>query len=344
MVADHQGGGAHRGMRVGRAATFLRMLAWAALLAVAPACFAQTTTPDAYPSRPIRVIVPFAPGGVTDTIARLWAQRMSQALGQQLFVENHGGGASNVGTELAAHQPGDGYTILVAASSFAVNPSLYTKVPYDPLRDFIPITLLAETPGVVVVNPELPVKTINDLIALVRANPGKYSYGMSGIGTPNHLQGELFKLAFKLDLATVPFAGGAPAIQSTIAGSTQVAFVALTSVPALVAGGQLHALAVSGAHRSAVLPDVPTMAEQGISGHEADTFTGIFVPAGTPKGIVDRIYAETVKVLANAEFKERLATLGAEPDPVSPDQFAARLKDEIAAWGRVIADAHIARQ
>ena len=320
----------------------LRMLACAVVLLLAPASFAQT--PDAWPSRPIRVIVPFAPGGVTDTIARLWAQRMSQALGQQLFVENHGGGASNVGTELAAHQLGDGYTILVAASSFAVNPSLYAKVPYDPLGDFTPVTLLAQTPGVVIVNPELPAKTIRELIDLVRANPGKYSYGMSGIGTPNHLQGELLKLAYKLDLTTVPFAGGAPAIQSTIAGHTPIAFVALTSVPALVAGGQLRALAVSGTHRSAVLPDVPTMAEAGISGHEADTFTGLFMPAGTPREIVDRIYAETVKVLAIPEFKEHLAKLGAEPDPVSPEQFAARLKDEIALWGRVIADAHIEKQ
>lgn len=320
----------------------LRMLACAVVLLLAPASLAQT--PDAYPSRPIRVIVPFAPGGVTDTIARLWAQRMSQALGQQLYVENHGGGASNLGTGLAAHQPADGYTILVAASSFAVNPSLYTKVPYDPLKDFTPVTLLAQTPGVVIVNPELPAKTINELIALVRANPGKYSYGMSGIGTPNHLQGELLKLAYKLDLTTVPFAGGAPAIQSTIAGHTPIAFVALTSVPALVAGGQLRALAVSGTHRSAVLPDVPTMAEAGISGHEADTFTGLFMPAGTPREIVDRIYAETVKVLAIPEFKEHLAKLGAEPDPVSPEQFAARLKDEIALWGRVIADAHIEKQ
>ena len=325
--------------------SILRVLVCGAALLVAPASQAQTAaSPDAYPSRPIRVIVPFAPGGVTDTIARLWAQRMSQALGQQLYVENHGGGASNLGTALAAHQPADGYTILVGASSFAINPSLYAKVPYDPLKDFVPVTLLTATPGVVVVNPAVPATTIGELIALVRANPGKYSYAMSGIGTPNHLQAELLKLAFQLDMTTVPFAGGAPAIQSTIAGHTPIAFVALTSVPALVDGGQLRALAISGTHRSPVLPDVPTMAEAGISGHEADTFTGLFVPAGTPKEIVDRLHAETVRVLATPAFKEHLAKLGAEPDGASPQQFAARLKDEIALWGRVIADAHIEKQ
>jgi tripartite-type tricarboxylate transporter receptor subunit TctC len=323
------------------------MLVCGAIILLAHAGQTPTTAqtlPDTYPSRPIKVIVPFAPGGVTDTIARLWAQRMSQALGQQLYVENHGGGGSNLGMGFAAHQPADGYAILVAASSFAVNPSLYAKVPYDPFKDFAPVTLLAATPGVVVVNPSVPAKTIHELIALVRANPGKYSYAMSGIGTPNHLQGELLKLAYKLDLVTVPFAGGGPAIQSTIAGHTPIAFVALTSVPALVEGGQLRALAISGTHRSPALPDVPTMAEAGISGHEADTFTAILVPAGTPKDIVDRIYAETAKILAIPEFKEQLAKLGAEPDGISPEQFAARLKDEIALWGKVIEDAHIEKQ
>jgi tripartite-type tricarboxylate transporter receptor subunit TctC len=323
----------------------LRMLVCGAVLLLAPASHAQTpSASDTYPSRPIKVIVPFAPGGVTDTIARLWAQRMSLALGQQLYVENHGGGGSNLGTGLAAHQPADGYTILVAASSFAVNPSLYARIPYDPLKDFTAVTLLAATPNVVVVHPSVPAKTIGELIALVRANPGKYSYAMSGIGTPNHLQAELLKLAFGLDLVTVPFAGGAPAIQSTVAGHTPIAFVALTSIPALVEGGQLRALAISGTKRSSVLPDVPTMAEAGVSGHEADTFTGIFVPAGTPKTIVDRLYAETANVLAMPEFKQQLAKLGAEPAGTSPEQFAARLKDEIALWGKAIADAHIEKQ
>ena len=316
------------------------------LIAIAAALLALMTGASAqpYPNRAVKVIVPFAPGGVTDTIARLWAQRMSQGLGQQFYVENHGGGGSNLGMGLAARQPADGYTILVAASTFVINPSLYAKVPYDPLKDFSPITLLAATPGVVMVHPSVPAKTIHELIELVRANPGKYSYAMSGIGTPNHLQGELLKLAFKLDLATVPFAGGGPAIQSTIAGHTPIAFAAMTSVPAMVESGKLRALAVSGTHRSPALPDVPTMAEAGISGHEANTLTAILVPAGTPKDIVDRIYAETLKIEALAEFKEQLAKVGAEPEGLSPEQFAARLKDEIAMWGKVIADARIEKQ
>jgi tripartite-type tricarboxylate transporter receptor subunit TctC len=307
---------------------------------------AQTTSEPAanYPNRPVKVIVPFAPGGVTDVIARLWAQRMSSSLGQQFYVENHAGGGSNLGMGVAARQPADGYSIMVGASSFAINPVLYKKIPYDPLKDFTAITLLAATPGVLVVHPSLPATSFKEFIALVRANPGKYSYAMSGIGTPNHLLGELLKLTFQLDLVTVPFAGGGPAIQSAVAGHTPIAFVALTSIPPLVEGGKLRALAVTGVKRSSVLPSVPTMLEMDVRGQEPDTFTGLLAPAGTPKDIIDKLSAETAKILAMADVKQQLANLGSEPKSTTPAEFDARLKAEIAFWGKVIEDARIEKQ
>jgi tripartite-type tricarboxylate transporter receptor subunit TctC len=324
----------------------LRLFVFGIALVVATQSHAQTASGPAanYPNRPVKVIVPFAPGGVTDVIARLWAQRMSSNLGQQFYVENHAGGGSNLGMGVAARQPADGYSLMVGASSFIVNPVLYKKIPYDPFKDFTAVSLIAATPGVLVVHPSLPAKTLQEFIALVRANPGKYSYAMSGIGTPNHLLLELLKLSFQLDLVTVPFAGGGPAIQSTIAGHTPIASVAVTSIPALVESGQLRALAVSGVKRSFVLPSVPTMLELGVQGQEADTFTGLLAPAGTPSDIIDRLNAETVKILDMADVKQRLASLGSEPKPTTPAEFDARLKAEIVFWGKVIEDAGIEKQ
>ena len=324
----------------------LRILVCGAALMMATHGHAQTASGSAanYPNRPVKVIVPFAPGGVTDVIARLWAQRMSAGLGQQFYVENHAGGGSNLGMGAAARQPADGYSLMVGASSFTINPVLYKKIPYDPFKDFTAVSLLDTTPGVLIVHPSLPAKSFQELVALVRANPGKYSYGMSGIGTPNHLLGELLKLSFGLDLVTVPFPGGGPAIQSTIAGHTPIAYVALTSIPPLVEGGQVRALAVTGMKRSAVLPSVPTMLEMGVRGQEPDTFTGLMAPAGTPKDIIDRLNAETVKILAAEDIKQRLANLGSEPQSTTPAEFEGRLKQEVAFWGKVIEDARIDRQ
>jgi tripartite-type tricarboxylate transporter receptor subunit TctC len=324
----------------------LRIFVCGAALMIATWGHAQTASAPAsdYPNRPVKVIVPFAPGGVTDVIARLWALRMSSNLGQQFYVENHAGGGSNLGMGVAARQPSDGYSLMVGASSFTINPVLYRKIPYDPFKDFTAVSLLAATPGVLVVHPSLPAKSFHEFIALVRANPGKYSYAMSGIGTPNHLLGELLKLSFQLDLVTVPFPGGGPAIQSTVAGHTPIAFVALTSIPALVEGGQLRALAVTGTKRSSVLPSVPTMLELDVRGQEPDTFTGLLAPAGTPKEITDRLNAETVKILAMADVKRQLANLGSEPKSTTSAEFTARLKEEVAFWGKVIEDARIEKQ
>ena len=322
----------------------LRMLVCSAALLVAGLAHAQSADPAAnYPNRPVRVIVPFAAGGVTDVIARLWAQKMSQALGHNFYVENAAGGGSNLGMGLAARQPADGYAILVGASSFTINPSLYNKTPYDP-NDFTPVTMLAETGNLLVVHPSVPANSVKELIDLIKANPGKYSYAMSGFGTPNHLQGELLKFSFNLDLVTVPFGGGGPAVQSTVGGHTPIAIISLTPAPPLVAAGQLKALAVSGTHRSSALPNVPTMAESGISGQESTTFTGVLVPAGTPQQIVNKLHAETVKILALPEVKEQLYKLGSDAVGDTPAQFATRIKEEIALWATVIADANIPKQ
>src|SRR3954468_12416059 len=263
-----------------------------------------------YPNRPVKVIVPFSPRGVTDSVARLWAQRMSVELGQQFYVENHAGGGSNVGIGVAARQAADGYSLLVGASSFITNPALYKKIPYDPFKDFTPVSIMALTPAVLIVHPSLPAKTFQEFITLVRANPAKYSYGMPGLGTPNHLLAELMKLAFGLDLVTVPFPGGGPAVQSTVAGHTPTASVALTSIPALVEAGQLRALAVSGTKRAAVLPQVPTLKELGVPDPVPDTFTGLLAPAGTPREIVDKLSNTTAKVLAVPDVKQQLANFG----------------------------------
>jgi tripartite-type tricarboxylate transporter receptor subunit TctC len=325
--------------------SMLKMLVCSAALLVTGMAQAQTAAdPTAgYPNKPVRVIVPFSAGGVTDVIGRVWAQKMSQSLGQNFYVENVAGGGSNNGMGLAARQPADGYTIMVAASSFTINPSLYNKIPYEP-KDFSAVTMLAETGNLLVVHPSIPANTPQELFDLIKANPGKYSYAMSGVGTPNHLQGEMLKHTYKLDLVTVPFGGGGPAVQSTVGGHTPIAFISLTPAPPLVAAGQLKALAVTGTRRSTALPNVPTMAEAGISGQESSTFTGIVVPAGTPKAIIDKLHAESVKILASPDMQAQLHKLGSESVGSSPAEFDAQIKNEIALWAKVIEEAKIQRQ
>ena len=248
----------------------------------------------------MKIIVPFAPAGPTDVMARLIAQKLSENLKQQFYVENHPGAGGNIGMTAVAKSAPDGYTILVASSSFVVNPSLYAKNPYDPFKDFAPITLAAASPNILVVNPDIPVKTVKELIELVKANPGKYTIANPGIGTTPQLAAELFKLTYKLDATSVPFGGAGPAIQSAVAGHTPIAFSALPPTAPQVQGGKLRGLAVTSTKRSAALPDVPTMAEAGVTGQESETMQGIFVPAGTPKEIVDLLNREIVKVMALA--------------------------------------------
>jgi tripartite-type tricarboxylate transporter receptor subunit TctC len=294
-----------------------------------------------YPNRPVRVIVGFPAGGPTDVIARLVSQKLSDSLGQQFFVENIGGAGGNIASGQAARATPDGYTIMAISTGFMVNPSLYAKVPYDPIEDFSAVTLVAVSPNVVVVNPQVPAKTLPELVQLIRDNPGKYSYAGPGVGSTPHLGGELFRLTYKLDLVHVPFTGAAPAVQATAGGHTPIAFTALPSSLAAIQAGQVRAIGIAATERSAELPDVPTFAEQGVKDQEADTLTGIVAPAGTPKEIVDLLSREIAKAVAQPELAERLAKLGFKPVANTPEEFAARIKLELAKWGKVVHDANL---
>jgi tripartite-type tricarboxylate transporter receptor subunit TctC len=283
-----------------------------------------------YPSRSVRVIVPVGPGGQNDTIVRLVAQKLSENLGQSFYVENQGGGSGNIGMG-------------AAGGNFVINPSLYAKIPYDPVADFLAVSMLCTSPHVLALHPSVPAASVKELVALAQADPGKLSYASAGRGTPAHLAGELFRLAFDLDLTHVPFSGGGQAITSTIGGHTSMAVSAVPTAVPYVRAGNVRALAVMSAKRTAALPDVPTMAEAGRP-LEADIVTGLLVRAGTPKEIVDLLHREVVKVMATPDVRERLVTLGFEPVAGSPDEFATWIRNEIAKWAKVIRDANIAAQ
>lgn len=318
------------------AAVLQLLLAAVLLLGSVPAATAQ-----GYPNRPVRVVVGFPAGGPTDVIARMVAQKLSDALGQQFFVENIGGAGGNTASGQVARATPDGYTIMAISTGFVVNPSLYAKVPYDPIKDFAAVTLVAVSPNVVVVNPSVPAKSLPELVKLIKDNPGKYSFAGPGVGSTPHLGGELFRLAFNLDLVHVPFTGAAPAVQSTVGGHTPIAFTALPSSLAAIQAGQVRALGVAATERAPGIPDVPTYAEQGIKDQDADTITGLVAPAGTPKAIVDLLHREIAKAVAQPDVKERLMALGFKPVANTPDEFAARITLEIEKWGKVVRDAKL---
>jgi tripartite-type tricarboxylate transporter receptor subunit TctC len=298
-------------------------------------------TAAGYPDKPVKVIVPFAPAGPTDVMARLIAQKLSESLKQQFYIENHPGAGGNIGMLAAAKSSPDGYTILVASSSFVVNPSLYARNPYDPFKDFAPVTLAAASPNILVVNPDIPAKTLKELDALLKANPGKYAIANPGIGTTPQLAAELFKLQLKIDATSVPFGGAGPAIQSAVAGHTPIAFAALPPAAPQVQGAKLRALAVTSKKRSKALPDVPTMAEAGAPGQESETMQGVFVPAGTPKEIVNLLNREIAKVMAQPDVQEKCAQLGFDVVADKPEEFTAYISSEVEKWSKVIRDAKI---
>jgi tripartite-type tricarboxylate transporter receptor subunit TctC len=296
---------------------------------------------EKYPTRPVRVIVGFPAGGPTDVIARLVAQHLSDTLGQQFVVENMPGAGSNTASGQVARANPDGYTIMAISTGFMVNPSLYAKVPYDPIKDFAAVSLVAASPNVVVVNPQVPAKTLPELVQLIRDNPGKYSYAGPGVGSTPHLGGELFRLTYKLDLVHVPFTGAAPAVQATIGGHTPIAFTALPSSLSAIQAGQVRAIGLAATERAEQIPDVPTFAEEGVKNQEADTLTGIVAPAGTPKEIVELLSREIAIGVAKPDVKARLAALGFKPVANTPEEFAARIKLEIEKWGKVVHDANL---
>jgi tripartite-type tricarboxylate transporter receptor subunit TctC len=316
---------------------FIRLLVVSLVALVCPsAAFAQS-----YPDHPVKMIVGFAPGGPTDVIARVLADKLSASLGKQFYVMNSPGAGSNTASGMAASSPADGYTLLVVSTGFLINPSLFAKVPYDPVKDFAPITIVAVSPNVVTVHPSVPAKTMKELVAFIKANPGKYGFAAPGVGSTPHLSGEIFRASQDIDLVTVQFTGAGPAIQSTVGGHTMVAFSALPPAASLIKDGLLRALAVTSDKRVASLPDVPTMRESGIEGQEAYTLTGILAPAGTPREIVSLLHREIVKLVALPDVQKNLGDLGFEVVANSPDEFAGRIKVEMEKWGKIIRDAKI---
>jgi tripartite-type tricarboxylate transporter receptor subunit TctC len=289
-----------------------------------------------YPERNVRVIVPFAQGGPTDVIARVFAQKLSESLGHQFYVENIPGAGGNLGTAAAARAGGDGYTILVISTGFMVNPSLYAKVPYDPIKDFVPLTLAASSPNVIFINPSVPAKTLKELVDVIKANPGKYSYAQPAIGSTPHLSAELFKQTFGLDLVMVPFTSAGLAVNAVLSNQPSVGFTALPPTIGLINEGKLRGLAIEALKRSPTIPNVPTIAEAGVPGQEADTLTGFVLPAGTPQAIVDQLHAEMVKIGALPEIRERLEKIGFNPVINTPAEFAGVIKSEMARWGKVV--------
>jgi tripartite-type tricarboxylate transporter receptor subunit TctC len=313
----------------------IRSLVCLAVLVVTGSAFGQT-----YPNKPIKMIVTFAPAGPTDVIGRVIAQKVSESWGQQVVVENIAGGGGNIGVAAAMRAPADGYTVVVVSTGYIINPSLYAKVPYE-FKDFTPVSLVAQSPDVLTVNPSVPAKTVQELIALVKSNPGKYNYAQPGVGSTPHLSAELFKLKFGLDLTMVPFGSAAPAITSTIAGHTPIAFTALPPAVANIQEGKLRGLAVLRAKRTPELPDVPTMAEAGVPELESNTLTGIVAPAGTPKDIIERWHREIARIVSLPEVNANLRKLGFDPVASTPAEYAARIKAEAAKWGKVAHDAKI---
>jgi tripartite-type tricarboxylate transporter receptor subunit TctC len=288
--------------------------------------------------------VPFAAGGPPDVIARIVGQKLSERLGQQFYVENMAGAGGNTGNGHAARAAPDGYTLLLMSTGFIVNVSLYSKLPYDPVKDFAPISLLCSSPNVITVHPSVPAKSVKELVDLIRAQPGKYSYAQPSTGSTPHLSGELLKLRFGLDLVMVPFNGAALAVNSTLAGHTPIAFTAVPPAAPTIRDGLLRGLAVTSERRVPALPDVPTMAEAGVPDQEAETLNGLLAPAGTSPEIIARLHRELAAIMAMPEVTDRLATLGFTPITTTPEQFAVRIKSEMEKWDRVIREAKISIQ
>jgi tripartite-type tricarboxylate transporter receptor subunit TctC len=316
---------------------FLHLAAGAAALPFVP----HVVWAQAYPTRPVRAVVAFAPGGVTDTFARLMSQKFTEQLGKQVYVENIGGASGNIGTGQVAKAAPDGYTVLFALNSHVVNPTLFARVPYDPIKDFEPVSLAVASAAVITVNPAVPARTVKELVDLIKANPGKYSFGSAGAGTAAHLAGEQFRLSLGLDLVHVPFNGGAPAAYAVVAGHTPVNFGSLQSAMEHVKAGTVRALAVTSKTRSQVFPDVPTMREAGYPQVEGDSWIGILVPAGTPANVIAVLHRVSAKILTQPDMKERLTAIGYEVVASTPEEFATRIKFETENWAKLIRAANI---
>ena len=297
---------------------------------------ASAAAQPAWPSKPIRMIVAFVPGGGTDIVARLLAPRFSDALGQTVVIDNRGGAGGNIGTEAAARAAPDGYTLLMGnVAPNAINASL-APVAFDPVKDFAPISQVAITPNVLVVHPALPVKSVKELLALARSKPGALAFPSAGNGTSSHLAGELLKSIAKVDMLHVPYKGGGAALADLLGGQVQLMFATTPAAMPQVKAGRLRAIAVTTKARSQALPDLPTMIESGVPNYEAATWYGLLAPAATPRAVVDRMHVETVKILATPDMREKLVAQGFEPVGSSPAEFAAYIQSQIETWAKVI--------
>jgi len=310
----------------------------AALLVPGLACgTAEAQQP--YPNRPIRLIVPYPPGGPTDIIGRTVNERLGKRLGQQVVVDNRGGAASVIGAEIAARSPPDGYTLLVAGAPHAIGMSLYKKLNYDLAKDLAPISNLATYPSAIVVHPSLPVKSVKDLMALARSRPGQLNFGSAGSGSPNHLAIELFKTMAKVSMVHVPYKGGSgQMVGDLLAGQVQLASIGLPPAMPYIKSGRLRVIAVTGARRSALLPDAPTVAEAGLPGFDVTSWYGMFGPAALPRELVNKVNTDIAAVLASSDVKERLATSGADPAPSTPEDLGRLVREEVAKWAKVVAE------
>ena len=298
--------------------------------------FIANTYAQPYPSKPVRLVVPFPAGGPTDVTARIISPKVSEALGQNLIIENRGGASSIIGSDLVAKAPPDGYTLLICTATNTINVSLIPKIPYDMVRDFEPVGQLFITTSILTAHPSLPVKSVQQLVALARSRPGQLTYGSAGNGSPSHLAAELLKIMSGINLLHVPYKGGGPAAVEQVAGQVQLAFLSAPAVVPFIKNGRLRGLAVTNAKRSLVLPELPTIAESGFPGYESEGWSGIFAPAKTPAIVVQRLYSEFATALRDSDVRAKLIAAGTEPALTTSEELGRKVRDEIARWGKVV--------
>lgn len=326
-------------MNILKRRTLLAALATSVAAALPGAALAQASS---YPNKPIRIIVPFAVGGIADTFGRTIGIKLTEAWGQPVVIDNRAGAGGNIGADLVAKAPPDGYTLVVGNNgTHAVNVSLFKTIPFDPIKDFVPVAHVLEAEGLLVVHPSIKANSVREVLEMARAQPGKLSYASGGLGTTSHLAGELFKSTGKVDIVHVPYKGNSPAIADLLSGQTQMSFATMPTVLPHVKAGKLRALASIGLARTVALPDVPTVAESGLPGFEVSNWIGLFAPAGTPPDIVAKLNAEVQKIMRSPDVQKRLETEGARFIPTTPGQFASFQRDELAKWARIIKDANI---
>ena len=312
------------------------------LLALAACALTAPAWGQAYPNKPLKMILPFPAGGPSDIVARAMGQGLAEALGHNVVIDNRPGGGGLIGATLAAKAPGDGYTLLLGGiTTFGVAPSVHKNLAFDPVKDFLPVTMATRQPILLMMHPSLPVKSVREFIALAKARPGEINYASSGPGGSGHMAGELFRLVTGVNLVHIPYKGAPPALNELIAGQVQVMFGTILASAPHIRSGRVRAIAITGPQRSTALPEVMTFSEAGLPTYDASSWNGVLVPAGTPRAVVDRLNAEIVRILKSPNVLERLAQDGALPAPTTPEEFAAFIKAEIAKWGKVVQAANI---